>query len=77
MTDQFGQPDPIPNDSKPVWELVIEDMKKRDTFGRKKYGTPLQINNGRNFLQDAYEELLDLIVYLRGAIEEKNTNGSN
>jgi hypothetical protein len=66
------QPDPIQNNTKPVWELVIEDMKCRDDFGRAKYGTPLQINNGRDFLTDAYQEALDLCVYLRGAIEERN-----
>ena len=64
-------PDPIPNNSKPVWEMVIEDMKARDNFGRQRYGTPLQIGNGRNFLIDAYQEALDLVVYLRGIIEQE------
>lgn len=47
-------------------------MKNRDQMGRKKYGTPLQPNNGRDALQDAYEEALDLAVYLRQAIYERN-----
>lgn len=67
----YSQPVPIPNDSKPVWNLVIEDMTARDHVGRKRYGTPLQINNGRDALQDAYEEALDLCVYLKQAIEER------
>lgn len=69
----FGaNPPPITNDEPPIWELVISDMKNRDQLGRKKYGTPLQPNNGRDSLQDAYEEALDLAVYLRQAIYERN-----
>lgn len=66
------QPKPVPNESTPVWDMVVADMKARDQVGRKRYGTPLQTNNGRDMLQDAYEEALDLVVYLRGAIEERN-----
>lgn len=65
------EPAPTPNESRPVWELVIEDMKARDQFGREKYGTPLQAHNGRDALVDAYQEALDLCVYLRTAIEER------
>lgn len=71
-----GQPLPKHNERKPVWELVIADMDKRNQFGIEKYGTPLQAHNGRDALQDAYEEVLDLAVYLRQAIEERN-NPSN
>lgn len=66
----FGEPAPIPNNNTPVWELVMEDMKARNQFGIEKYGTPLQAFNGRNALKDAYEEVLDLAVYLRTAMEE-------
>lgn len=65
MINTFGEPKPIQNDRKPSWETVIERMKARDQFGRTKYGTPLQPFNGRNSLNDASEELLDLIVYLQ------------
>ncbi len=66
-----AEPDPVSNDSRPIWELVVEDMKARDQEGYKKYGTRLQANNGRNPLVDAYQEALDLAVYLRQAIEEQ------
>jgi hypothetical protein len=65
------EPDPKRNTSRPIWELVIDDMKDRDHFGRMRYGTPLQANNGRDALVDAYQEALDLCVYLRQAIEER------
>lgn len=65
------QPAPVPNASRPIWDLVIEDMKQIDQKGRKSYGTPLQAFNGRDALVDAYQEALDLAVYLRQAIEER------
>lgn len=66
------QPAPTPNDGTPVWDLVIADMQERDRIGRERYGTPLQTGNGRDHLVDAYQEALDLVVYLRAAIEERN-----
>jgi hypothetical protein len=64
------QPQPTRNESIPTWELVMRDMENRNNAGIEKYGTPLQPHNGRNSLQDAYEEALDLAVYLKNAIIE-------
>jgi hypothetical protein len=66
------QPAPAPNDSVPVWDLVIADMRERDRVGRERYGVPLQAGNGRDALRDAYEESLDLAVYLRQALAERD-----
>ncbi len=76
------QPAPKPG-ATDVWPLVIADvlqnmpaviaadlaadMRERDAAGRQKYGTPLQAENGRDHLVDAYQEALDLCVYLRAA----------
>jgi hypothetical protein len=70
----LDQPPPKPEDtSKPaVWPLVIVDMCERDRVGRARYGTPLQPNNGRDALKDAYQEALDLAAYLRQAIHERD-----
>lgn len=65
-----SQPAPIANDSRPIWELIIEDMKERDRIGREKYGVPLQAGNGRKTLQDLFEELLDALAYTKVLIEE-------
>jgi len=65
------QPAPVAGKSTPIWELVIADMRERDHVGRQRYGTPLQANSGRDALLDAYQEALDLVVYLRQAIEER------
>lgn len=67
------QPKPNPNDKPAVWDLVMDDMRARDEFGARKYGVRLQPNNGRDFLADAYQEALDLCVYLRGAIFERDS----
>lgn len=71
MSDVKPQPDPRASDTTPVWDLVIADMRERDRDGRRKYGTPLQANNGRDALVDAYQEALDLAVYLKQAIIER------
>ena len=68
----MSQQSPRPNDSRPVWDLVIEDMQERDRIGRIRYGTPLQAGNGRDALLDAYQEALDLAVYLKQALVERD-----
>ena len=66
------QPMPTPNDKAAVWPIVMADMEARHELGIKRYGTPLQPFNGRDALRDAYEEALDLAVYLRTAIYERD-----
>ena len=64
---------PLHRDSLPaVWDLVMDDMRARDKTGAAKYGTRLQPHNGRDVLVDAYQEALDLCVYLRQAIFERD-----
>lgn len=65
------EPPPQSNDKPAVWDLVIADMRERDATGLAKYGTRLQPHNGRNSLRDAYQEVLDLAVYLRQRIYEE------
>lgn len=66
------QPPPKSNVNESIWNLVISDMTERDEIGRERYGTPLQGFNGRDALVDAYQEALDLAVYLRQAIWERD-----
>ena len=47
-------------------------MAERAAAGVQKYGTPLQTHNGRDALWDAYQEALDLAMYLRQAILERD-----
>ena len=66
------EPDSVPNNLPHIWDLVISDMKERDLIGAAKYRTNLQPFNGRDALVDAYQESLDLAVYLRQAIYERD-----
>lgn len=66
------QPAPKASDHPAVWSMVVEDMQARDAEGRRKYGVPLRPFNGRDVLVDAYQEALDLCVYLRQAIYERD-----
>lgn len=62
---------PVPNDSPSVQGMVRDDLVTREAIGVERYGTALQPHNGRDMLRDAYEEVLDLACYLRGAIAER------
>lgn len=72
MSDHQEQPPPVPNASVPIAELVLVDVRARRDLGLKRYSTYLQANNGRDALRDAYEEALDLVMYLRQALEERD-----
>jgi len=54
----------------PIGELVQADIRGRMARGRDTYGTDLYAGNGREALRDAYEEALDLAMYLRQAMVE-------
>ena len=68
------QPLPIVNEHTDIQTLVIEDIVKRREVGIERYGTALQPFNGRSALRDAYEEAIDLALYLKQRlIEEEAT----
>lgn len=52
-----------------VDRLITTDMLARHEFGVAKYGVPLVASNGRDHLADAYQEALDMVVYLRAAFD--------
>lgn len=70
---------PTTNNSPSVWPLIVENLRslgtayqrladlaeERHAFGRAKYGTPLQVENGRDPLVDALQEALDCMAYTR------------
>lgn len=65
------EPPPLAAGGPACWDLVLEDMRARDAEGRRRYGNPLRPWNGRRALVDAYQELLDLVVYLRQELAER------
>lgn len=65
-----NQPAPSPGD-RLVGLVVLQDMAERIEFGFNKHGYFLETENGRDSLWDAYEEALDLCMYLRQEILQR------
>jgi hypothetical protein len=55
-----------------VLDHVISDLQARAEMGKSKYGHYLETDNGRNALQDAYEEALDMCMYLKQKLLEED-----
>lgn len=53
-------------------DALIRDVEDLCERRRVKYGTHLQPHNGRDALQDAYEELIDGAMYLKQLIMERD-----
>jgi hypothetical protein len=70
------QPAPRHNNEPFVKDAVIADIQELCERRRIKYGTHLQPHNGRDALQDAYEELIDGALYLKQLIMERGSDAS-
>lgn len=53
-----------------VQQALINAIAARRELGIRKYGQPVMTHNGRNPLRDAWEEVIDLAVYLTQALLE-------
>jgi len=77
------EPDPV-GDDETVLEHVALDLVdygypnlrelfvQRAEMGHKKYGTYLRVNNGRNAINDAIQEAIDLCMYAKQAQIEQH-----
>lgn len=56
-----------------IEKMVCDDIAERQAMGIRKYGTTVQDNPLplADWLQHAYEEALDMAIYLKRAIEEQ------
>ena len=71
-TDIAVSPQPAPmGDGQCVADFVIDCMKQRSLDGKAKYGTVLKTSNGRDPLIDAFQESLDLCMYIAQEILER------
>ncbi len=66
------EPAPKPGEEK-VLDAVLADLTGRAEQGKEKYGTYLMTENGRDPLVDAYQEALDLVMYLKQELMERAT----
>jgi hypothetical protein len=69
--DSPEQPAPVTNDGPLVKDLVILDIESLCERRQIKYGTHLQAHNGRDALQDTYEEMIDGALYLKQVMMER------
>ena len=52
-----------------VFQKVKDDLTLRDHLGYRQHQRPLDARDyGRNWLQEAYEEALDLAIYLKAEL---------
>jgi hypothetical protein len=65
--------EPLPQPgAEAVGAIVLADIQARIDAGYQKYGTLLQTFNGRDALWDSLQEAIDLVMYLRQAILERD-----
>lgn len=64
---------PKHSDGPDITNLVRHDLELRAKKGVETYGERLKPHNGRNALIDAYQEALDLGVYLKQRLVEEET----
>lgn len=69
----------IPQQSRPLrrpttttWDVVRQDILSREEGGALKYGKYLTPNTDEDMLQHAYEEALDLVVYLKTMLLQRD-----
>lgn len=72
IAEDFFKKLPRPPKQDPTVQSVIKDLNERSQLGIKKYGTTLSYNNltHKEWLQHAYEEALDMALYIKRAMEE-------
>lgn len=56
---------------------LVHDLYQRAAEGKKKYGTLLQTHNGHDADMDAYQEVCDLVMYMRQRLEERFEAGES
>lgn len=70
-----AQPAPVAGRAS-VTDAVIKDLETRRVHGKAKYGTELMTHNGRDAMVDAYQEALDLVMYFKQALMERDSHGN-
>lgn len=72
-TRKGDQPLPVRRDDLPaIQDLVVKDIENRKAIGLARYGQYLKAHDGRDALLDAYEEAMDLSIYLRKCLYERD-----
>jgi len=70
QADPSPSEEPVSLDRPPAPEELVDDLEARLRLGVERYGRRLSLRNGRDAVVDAYQEALDLCLYLRQAHQE-------
>jgi hypothetical protein len=62
---------PAAQGQREILPLVIADLHQRIEVGTRTYGSPLAVESENDALRFAYEESLDLCLYLRQELERR------
>lgn len=57
-----------------ICDQVANDINKRRLMGTNKYGKPLDWDDGKDYLYEAYEEALDQCIYLKAALVKRDSH---
>ncbi len=69
-----NEPEPTPG-TMDVWPELVKDIEARVKMGLAKYGDVFQADNGRDSLMDAYQDALDLVIYLKAELMRRSKEG--
>lgn len=64
----FAQQAPEQGNGSEIYQLVLHDVITRSEFGARKYGHPLRTTANVDYLTNMYQELLDMLIYVRGEL---------
>lgn len=68
----FAQQAPEQGHGSEIYQLVLHDIITRSEFGARKYGHALRTTADVDYLVNMYQELLDLLIYMRGEIFKRD-----
>lgn len=71
------QPMPAGGTGSDIFDLVIADFQERNALGLRTYGVALRAHDGRINMIDLYQEMLDVVVYMRKEMEERKQTAFN
>lgn len=55
-----------------MYELIRVDLAEREKLGMERYGNRLEPFSGKDLLKEAVEEAMDMLVYLRTLLYERD-----
>ncbi len=58
-----------------IFDSVKKDLDARNALGHKTYGGKMRLDDGRDWLQEAYLEALDFCLYAKAELLRRGARG--